>query len=171
MHLQDKRAISEVNEILSQLDNDALEKIPKKLLDSFKENAGVDVSYIKRDIPLEDLNLQPETKEILAVISFNYLCDEEEKEYWNQKFKENEIKYQEELRKKYSVDNLFGNENDDKKDNINIETNNIGDKSKTDIDNNLNPAENIENVALVEYKESFLKKMINKLKNLLKHRK
>ena len=64
--------------------------------------------------------------------------------------KENEIKYQSELREKYNPDNIFKNRN------------NLTQKE-----------ESIENkpVALIEYKENIFKKMINKILVFFKLRK
>lgn len=45
---------------------------------------------------------------MIAVLDLNYWCkDEEEKLKLKKKFGENELKYQEELKEKYNVDNLF----------------------------------------------------------------
>ena len=81
----------------------------------------------------------------------NYWCNsQEEKQELKDLFKENEIKYQAELREKYNPDNIFKNRN------------------------HSNPnEENITNepVALIEYKESIFKKIINKILGFLKLRK
>lgn len=93
MDSKNNKAISEVYEILCQLDKKSLQKIPSDLLENLKANAGYDVSYIKPEIPLEELDLEPETKDILAVISYECFCDDKEKEKWSKIFLENERKY------------------------------------------------------------------------------
>lgn len=148
MWTENNKAISEVNKILKQLNEDSLNKIPKKLLDEIEKNATINIEYIRPDIALEDLDLEEETKEILAVISYNYFCDEEERKIWNQELKENEQRYQEELRKKYSPDNIFKN-------------------SKKEVSECI---ETKEENSLVEYKEPFFKKIWNIIKKFWNRR-
>lgn len=149
MWTENKKAISEVNQILKQLNETSFHKIPKKLLDEIEKNATVNVDYIKPEIALEDLDLEEETKEMLAVISYNYFCDEEERESWNKELRENEQKYQEELRKKYNPDNLFQHTNDE-------------------IEENVNHQEIVEQKAMLEYKEPFFRKVWNFIKKYLR---
>lgn len=146
----DSKVISEVNAILNQLNEDSLNKIPKKILDEFKRNATVNVDYIDLRIPLEELNLQEETKEILAVISYTYFCNEEERKQWNIDLLENEKKYQEELHKKYDMSRIF--EDNNSKEEIVDETSD-------------------QNTSLVEYKETFLKKIWKKITHFFNGRK
>lgn len=153
VNLDNEKAISEVNEILKQLDSDALKKLPRKLINEFEENASIDVSYIKPEIPLENLNLQDETKEILALISYNYFCDSDEKIRWNEQFEENERIYQEEINNKYGADKLFSEQ--EETENIQINT-----SEKSSIEKNKQE--------IAEYKESFFKKILNKIKSFFK---
>lgn len=146
MWTKNKKAISEVNTILKQLEKSSYSKIPKKLLDEIEKNATVDVSYIKPEIALEDLDLEEETKEMLAVISYQYFCTEDERKSWQKELEENEKKYQEELNEKYNPENLFKKEE-------------------------LLQEQNLENIqvtsqnSLIEYKEPFFKKLWNWMKN------
>ena len=96
------------------------------------------------------MNLKEKTKDILATIYMKYWCDSQSKANYSNLLKQNENNYQEELREKYNPDNIF------KK---NAQTQNIiqNDVSK----NNVNS-----NVAMVEYKESFFNKILNKIKNI-----
>ena len=71
----------------------------------------------------------------------NYWCENvNEKNELKQMFKNNEDRYQDELRKKYDPDNIF----------------------KKHIQENIIKNE----VSLVEYKESIFKRLINKIKSL-----
>lgn len=90
---ENKKAISEVYAILNQLNETSLKKIPLALLQKLKDNSDYDVSYIKPEIPLDQLELEPETKDILAVISYKCFCDAEEKKKWSQVLIENELQY------------------------------------------------------------------------------
>ncbi len=142
MWTNNKKAVSELNMILKQLDENSYRKIPKRLLDEIEKNACFDVSYIKPQIALEDLNLETQTKEMLAVISYQYFCTDEEKKDWQKELEENERKYQEELKEKYNPENVFKNmESAEKRNSENIELK--------------------EEISLVEYKEPFFKKLWN----------
>lgn len=138
MWTNNKKAISEVNQILNQLNEDSLKKIPQKLLEEIQKNATIQVDYIKPEVALEDINLEKETKEMLAVISYQYFCNEKERKIWQKELEENERNYQEQLREKYNPDKLF-----DEKDSIEWLK---------------------EENALVEYKEPFFKKIWNLIK-------
>lgn len=140
MWTDNQKAISEVNIILKQLDELSLNKIPKRILEELEKNSTVDVDYIKPDIPLEDLNLENETKEMLAVISYNYFCNDEERKSWDKLLKRNEIKYQNQLRMKYNPDKIFKN---------------IGTSYTEDTTN----TETLKNNSLIKYEESFFKKI------------
>lgn len=140
----DTRAFSEVYVILNQLDEESLKKIPEKIFNQIKENAKIEVDYIGKNIPLEEINLMEETREFLAIISYYYFCDEEERKKWDEILNENERKYQEKLKQKYNPDNMF--------------------KTKQD---NVNKEESKE-LNLVEYKENFIVRLINKIKQFFK---
>ncbi len=150
MWTSNTKAISELNAILKQLNKVSYNKIPKELLTEIEKNATVDVSYIKSNIPLEELNLEQETKEMLAVISYQYFCDEEERKTWQKELQENEKKYQETLQQKYNPEELFKDTKFEK------------DQSSQNI-----PKEN----ALIEYKEPFFTKLWNFIKKFWKRSK
>ena len=84
----------------------------------------------------------PTTKEILTVLYKDYICDDLERIELEKTLKNNEKKYQEELREKYNPDNIFKN------------------KTKEVIDT---ITEN-ESTSVTTYKESFFSKIINKIK-------
>lgn len=142
MWTNNKKAISEVNKILNQLNEDSLKKIPQKLLEEIQKNATIQVDYIEPGVALEELNLEKETKEMLAVISYNYFCDDEERKNWNKELQENEQKYQEQLRKRYNPDSIFNNKEIEKSDDECVKEEN----------------------SLVEYKEAFFRKIWNMIK-------
>lgn len=151
MWTNNKKAVSELNIILKQLDENSYRKIPKKLLDEIEKNASYDVSYIKPQIALEDLNLEMQTKEMLAVISYQYFCTEEERKDWQKELEENERKYQEELKEKYNPENLFKN-------------------LEFSQEQTWEHMERKEETALVEYKEPFFKKLWNFIKKFWNRR-
>ena len=148
MWTENKKALSEVSMILRQLDNDSVKKIPQKLLNVIEANATVNVNYIHPDTRLDLLGLEEETKEILAVISYQYFCNDEEKALWNKELLENEKKYQEKLCQKYNPNDIFQNTNAKNVNYQSIENDNC----------------------LVEYKENLFRKIWNKLKKHFKRK-
>lgn len=105
--------IEAATEVLAILDNTEIEevnKIPKKFIKFLKDNCSKtykpNLDYTK---PMNELNLKSKTRALLGLIYIKYWANEDEKKKFNKKIRVNEEKYQEELRKKYSTDNLFKN--------------------------------------------------------------
>ena len=97
-----KLAYSEIDKILSLLEDKYKEKVPKKVRKFFSEEK--DSEYIPKIDPNKSLieqNLKKQTFSILALLNLNYWCeDETEKQKFINQLKENE-------KEKYNVDNLF----------------------------------------------------------------
>lgn len=119
------KACKEVLEILNNVEEKDLKKIPKDFLDDIKENA--DKSYIPNiDInkKFEEQELLPETIDLLAYIYRKYWCDEKDKYEFDRVIQENKNKKQ----KVFSSNNKNKyNTNTDQKDNSLINVN----KNKT----------------------------------------
>lgn len=142
------KAYAEVDKILSFMDTTYMEKIPKKMRDLFRNEKLQDYEpNINPQIPLDEQNLQKKTYAILAMLNFNYWCnDEDEKKELIKLYAENDRKREEELREKYNPDNIFKNK----------QTESISNTEES-------------NTSLIEYKESnFFKKIINKIMSLFK---
>ena len=138
-------AMAEVLYYLKGIRDEDLAKLPKKLINFLEENANknyiCNFDYTK---PLKELNLIDESKGIIAMICYYYWCNtEENKQKLISTFNQNEKIYQEEMKEKYDPKKIFEERNEK-----NIQ------KIKTN-----------ETVDVVKYKESKLKKIINKLKN------
>lgn len=141
---KDANAMAEVIYYLKGIKQEDIDKIPKKLMQYLNENASkeykCDFDYNK---PLKDLKLLDETRGIIGMICYNYWCITEiQKRQYLKRLSENEQKYQRVLYEKYNPDNIFKNKKTES-----IET-------TSDM------------VEIVEYKESILKKIINKIKNI-----
>ena len=108
-----REAYVEVLEVLNHMDLKYVEKVPKKLREFFERNSSKDYHfYLEKNIPFEEQDLKEATINILAMLNYNYWCeDEEHRKYLLNKYNENEIKYQEELMERYSRDNLFKRDN------------------------------------------------------------
>lgn len=142
-----KKSYVEILEILKHMDKVYVDKIPKKLIDFFKENKANDYDF-KYDSTVEigQQKLNDNTLALLAMLNLNYWCDSEEhKKELIKKYTENEQRYQKEIREKYNPDNIFKEQKQKK-------------RIEEDIDK--------KDVAMIEYKESILKKVINKLKSI-----
>lgn len=136
-------AFSEVNAILNIMPSNLFNKIPLKfrqMISEYKNN-----SYNPQiEEPVEDYELKDETKIILSLIYRDFLCSDEEKERLKVRDAQKLQEEEEQLREKYNPDNIFNNRKTE-----NVET-----------------VE--EPVAMVEYKESFFTRIINKIKNIFR---
>lgn len=97
-------SISEVLDILKHTDEEEMEKIP---LDVIKElNSNKDESYISTidyTKPLKESKISSKALSMLAYIYKEYLCNDEEKEEFDKKLFENQMKNTEQ----YSVEKVF----------------------------------------------------------------
>lgn len=141
MNIKTKEIYSEVYQVLNLLGNEYINKLPKSLFNMLEEkrNINYEPKYTE-ELPLNKQNIKKETLSIIALLHLNYWCENaNEKNELNQMFKNNEDRYQDELRKKYDPNNIF----------------------KKHIQENIIKNE----VSLVEYKESIFKRLINKIKS------
>ena len=135
-------AYSEIDEILSKMEDRYVNKIPYKIRELIKKEKNNNYHpNIEFSEEILDNKLQRKTIAILAWLNLNYWCDdEEEKEKLIAIYRENDIIKDRELREKYNPDNLF--------------------KRKT-------KEEKTENVAIIEHKESAFDKILNRIKRFL----
>lgn len=138
-------AFSEVNAILNIMPSNLYNKIPlkfKQMISEYKNN-----SYNPRiEEPVEDYELKDETKIILSLIYRDFLCSDEEKERLKARDAQKLQEEEEQLREKYNPDNIFNNRKTE-----NLET-------------------VAEPVAMIEYRESFFSRIINKIKNIFRRK-
>ena len=145
--LEFSEGVTETLDILNHMDKSYTDKIPKKFKDFLEENKSDSYTpHLDHSKKIKEMNLKEKTKDILATIYMNYWCNAEQKENYIKTLKQNEEKYQEELKEKYNPDNIFKN------------------KTQKTIQQE-QPVQ--ENVDLVEVKESFFTKFIKKLKGIL----
>lgn len=143
--VKDANAMAEVIYYLKGIRQEDVDKIPKKFIQFLNENASKEyICNFDYNRPLKELNILDETRGIIGMICYNYWCvTEQQKELYLKKLSQNEQQYQEILHEKYNLDNLFKN----RKQEYVEETQNIANE-----------------VAMVEYRRSTLKKVINKIK-------
>lgn len=140
-------AISETLHYLKGISQNDLDRIPNKFIQFLNDNCWKEYKcnfdYTK---PLRELDISNEARGLIAMICLNYWCtNEEQKEIFKKNLTENELKYQEELRKKYNSDNIFNNKPNYIKESIK--------------ESNIQ-----ENIAMVEYiKLKWYQKIFNKI--------
>lgn len=132
-----KLGITETIEILKLADKKEIDKIPKKFMNFLNEHADKEYKFeIGNKMSLKNLKLRKETKNILAIIAYNYWCDTpEKKSKFNELLNNNQKIYEEKLRNQYNPDNLF--------------------KNKKQVSQNKN-----DSTALVKYKENIIQKIL-----------
>lgn len=103
-----REAAVEVLGILEYLEEIDKNKIPKEIIEFLEKNKSKtynpEINYWD---DIESLNLKKKTRQILAGIYIDYLSSEEEKKEYIDKLRKNEMRYQEKLKEKYDVNNIF----------------------------------------------------------------
>lgn len=144
------KAYTEVLEILKYLPKNEYDKIPHERIQFFKDNKDYSYNFkIDPQIPLDKQNISIEANSIIVMLFRDYFASETQKEKLKVILKQNEDKYQEEIRNKYNPDDIFGN----KKDKITTYS------SNKEIENN--------NLPIEVKRENFFKKFITYIKNLI----
>ena len=147
--------LTEVSEILNNMNENDINKIPKSIINYINKNKSNEYNFkIIPGIPFEEQKIKRETLALLAMFSLYYWCENpEEKNNLYKKFVENERIEEEEKRRKYNPDDLFKIKKNDKEEQIT--------ENKS--------TQEAENTELIEYKEpNFLMKIIFKLRKLFR---
>ena len=106
------KACTEVLEILKNIEEEDYKKISKDFLENLNYNSDKNYNCnIDFNKSFQEQNLLPETIDLLACIYRQFWCNEEDKREFDKVIQENEIKYQNELREKYKVENIFNSDN------------------------------------------------------------
>ena len=143
--IQYANAYTEVLEILKCISQEDYNKVPKEKINLFEHNANREYIFnYDSNKTLEEQNVSQIARAIIAILFRDYWATEEQRNKIKtfQINRRNQI--EEEKNEKYSYENLFKNNK------------NIPIQEET--------TEN--NVALVEYKESIFKRIVNKIKNI-----
>lgn len=146
MDIKIQEIYSEVYSVLNMLGESYIKKIPNSLYKMIKDSKSMSYNpqYLA-NISLDKQQIKKESLSMIALLHLNYWCEsDKEKEKLNKIFRDNEEKYQTELREKYNPDNIFQNRNQSK---------------------NTHENSNEEIVTMVEYKENIFSKIIKKIKN------
>ena len=139
------KVYSEVYQVLNVLGNEYISRLPKSLYNMLEEKR--DITYnpqYNMEITLNRQNINKESLNILALMHYNYWCNnQDEKNELQNILKNNEELHEENLRKKYNPEDLFKNKK-----------------------NNYTNVDAVNNTAIVEYKENVFRRIINKIKNI-----
>lgn len=162
MNIEYSEAIVEVLELLKHTEKELVDKIPHKLIEFWNKIASSNYkANINHSEKIENMNLKQKTKALLGMIYRNYWCTPEERKEYDIILKENEERYQEECRKKYNPDDIFKSN-----------TQTIANDSVTSFTRNKFAEIESENILeeesqanIIEYKENFFMKIIQKLKS------
>lgn len=100
-------AYSQINNILNNIEEEYYQKIPKKLIEFFKNNS---LEYCMYYNDKGELKISKLAEQILCYLNLEYWSSEEEKEELLKKYKEN----QEEIYAGYDILKIFENRKNDK---------------------------------------------------------
>lgn len=149
MTFETRQAYSEVCAVLKYMPDEYVKKIPEKIIKLFQSEKLEDYEVnINKSNPLDKNYLSKKTMVLIAMLNYQYWCPN--KKVKNELYKQylsNNKKYEEEIREKYSTDDLFKNKR----------TEEIEIKEETH--------------ELIEYKErTFIQKIFDKIKSFFKRR-
>ena len=141
--MNEKNSYSEVLQVLKNMSKKDYEKVPKEMIDMFEEYSNKDCEFVY-DIEkkFEEQNLSKDAKLILAILFRDYWATPEQRNIIIAKQKFDRMQMEKEKQTKYKTEDLFKNKVINKEEIA------------------------IENVSMIEYKESFIKKIINKIKSI-----
>ena len=108
---EDIISYAEVDYIIHHMNEKYIEKLPETLVYFFKEMKDPEYKiYINPYKPLQNQGLKKYTLEIIALLHLKYWCENEErkKELYEIMLK-NESKLENQMKEKFSIDNLFDN--------------------------------------------------------------
>lgn len=107
----------EVLIILSYFNDDLIKKIPTRVFKKLSElSVGSKIElYIDTEKDLDKQNISEESKDLISLIYYNFIADENEKNRLMKLWNDNENIYQEKLMEKYNVDNIFQNKTQESK--------------------------------------------------------
>lgn len=112
MKIEYRQALFEVYKILENTDEEIINKIPEKFIKFVKENMDTNYKFeLQKGKELIKQNLKDETKQIIALIYKDYICDEKEHEKevindYNINFNRNKELEKEGLQKENNIENI-----------------------------------------------------------------
>lgn len=114
---------AETMQVLRYFDRNFRSKISSdflKLLEELSEGSNI-VVKIDKNKELKDQNISEGCKDLIAIIYYRFIATEDEKREIIKAWNNNEMSYQNMLREKYNVDNIFKDKTDKNTDKQKIE--------------------------------------------------
>ena len=143
------KAYAEVLEILKHIPETDYNKIPPEIIENMQLNADKEYKYVVTHFDnFQEQQILKETETILAVLFRDYWATEEQRKKILEKEKYDFDILEKEKREKYNPDNIFKKVNKEKLINSEISANNT-------------------EMSLIEYKESFFKRLKNFILKIL----
>jgi len=144
------KRLVEVDEILNYLSEEDLEKIPDDIKQVIKDNKDKDYTWnYDEDKTLKEQDVSRDTIAILSYLNMEYLLNEKQKQFMEEMHKRNE---QEKRKKEYSNETQYNYEDLFKR--------------KNKVEDTNNEQEEVALIPVIE--ETFIRKIINKIKSLFK---
>lgn len=141
------KAYTEVNCLLDYMPQSYIDKLPKRLIELIKKQSQKQYNIeIDTNKSLLEQNFSKKTKDLIAVIKYNYWSTDEEKRKLKNIFYQNENISQKELLEKYNPNDIFKKK-----------------ESKINITETVNT-----NLQLVKYKENIFIRFLNKIRSMFK---
>ena len=155
MVITTKEMYSEVYGVIKALGKEYIKKLPKTVLKVIIENREENYNpKYNMSISLKKQDVNRKTLAMIALLHYNYWCDtEEDRQKLKTILENNEEKRQKEMREKYSNDKIFNNRNIKKEEKEEENIDQIEVKNEVLLDSNI-----------VEYKQSFFSKIVDKIK-------
>lgn len=155
MVITTKEMYSEVYGILQALGEKYINKLPKTVLkvitECKEENYNPEYSM---SIPLKEQDINRKSLAMIALFHYNYWCEtEEERKKFKNMLETNEEKHQKEMKEKYSNDKIF-----------NKTITKIKEETISEKVDKFAKVSNQSTANIVEYKQSFFNKVIDKIK-------
>ena len=142
------RAYTEVLEILKHIHQEEFDRIPKSEIQFYEDNCDKSYKYeYNQNITVDKQIISREANTVIVAIYMNYFANEKQKGIIEKILKQNSIEAEKSKAEKYDIDKIFEKNKEQ----------NVADKSNSD---NL-PVD-------ISKKESFITKIINKIKSLFK---
>ena len=106
-----REALVEVLEIINHLEEDEKSKIPSEIVEFYEKNKSKTyIPNINFEEDISKYNIKNKTREILAGIYIDYLCDDEKKKSeYIKKLRNNEYNYEEKKKKSFNQNTIFKN--------------------------------------------------------------
>lgn len=142
------RAYTEVLEILKHIPKDELERIPKSELQFYEDNCDKNYKYeYNLDLAVDKQAISKEANTVIVALYMNYFANEKQKGIIEKILKQNSIEEEKAKNEKYDVNKIFEKNQNER--------------------NGANKSENLP-VDISNNQDSFIKKIINKIKSLFK---